>query len=78
MGKDHARAPTAEAANVFRALIDAVLGLGGHYYLPYYPFATSAQFHTAYPHARATLQAAADTYDPQRVFNNTFLTFVGV
>lgn len=78
VGKDHARAPTAEAANVFRALIDAVLGLGGTYYLPYYPFATSAQFHAAYPHARATLQAAADTYDPQRVFSNTFLTFVGV
>ena len=34
-----------------RELIDAVLSVGGAYYLPYQPHATPAQFHLAYPRA---------------------------
>lgn len=34
-----------------RELIDAVLSVGGSYYLPYQPHATPAQFHQAYPTA---------------------------
>jgi FAD/FMN-containing dehydrogenase/uncharacterized membrane protein YhaH (DUF805 family) len=34
-----------------RELIDAVLSVGGTYYLPYQPHATPAQFHAAYPRA---------------------------
>jgi hypothetical protein len=77
-GTGHARAPTKEAADVFRLLIDAALGLGGNFYLPYYPFATPAQFQAGYPHGKASLQAAAEQYDPQRAFSNEFLKFVGV
>jgi SAM-dependent methyltransferase len=35
-----------------RELIDAVLAVGGSYYLPYQPHATPEQFHAAYPRAR--------------------------
>jgi FAD/FMN-containing dehydrogenase len=35
-----------------RELIDAVISVGGAYYLPYQPHATPAQFHAAYPRAR--------------------------
>jgi FAD/FMN-containing dehydrogenase/uncharacterized membrane protein YhaH (DUF805 family)/SAM-dependent methyltransferase len=35
-----------------RELIDAVLAVGGSYYLPYQPHATPAQFHAAYPRAQ--------------------------
>ena len=35
-----------------RELIDAVLSVGGTYYLPYQPHATPEQFHRAYPRAR--------------------------
>jgi len=35
-----------------RELIDAVLSVGGTYYLPYQPHATPAQFHAAYPRAQ--------------------------
>ena len=35
-----------------RELIDAVLAVGGTYYLPYQPHATVEQFHRAYPRAR--------------------------
>jgi FAD/FMN-containing dehydrogenase/uncharacterized membrane protein YhaH (DUF805 family)/SAM-dependent methyltransferase len=35
-----------------RELIDAVLSVGGSYYLPYQPHATPAQFHAAYPRAK--------------------------
>lgn len=34
-----------------RELIDAALGVGGTYYLPYQPHATAEQFHRAYPRA---------------------------
>ena len=35
-----------------RELIDAVLAVGGTYYLPYQPHATHEQFHRAYPRAK--------------------------
>src|SRR5262245_21974074 len=35
-----------------RELIDAVLSVGGAYYLPYQPHATPVQFHAAYPRAQ--------------------------
>jgi len=35
-----------------RELIDAVLSVGGCYYLPYQPHATPEQFHRAYPRAK--------------------------
>jgi len=35
-----------------RELIDAAISVGGAYYLPYQPHATSEQFHAAYPRAR--------------------------
>ena len=35
-----------------RELIDAVLSVGGSYYLPYQPHATPEQFHRAYPRAK--------------------------
>ena len=35
-----------------RELIDAVLAVGGTYYLPYQPHATAEQFHRAYPRAK--------------------------
>jgi FAD/FMN-containing dehydrogenase len=35
-----------------REMIDAVLSVGGSYYLPYQPHATPEQFHRAYPRAK--------------------------
>jgi SAM-dependent methyltransferase len=46
-----------------RELIDAVLSVGGCYYLPYQPHATDAQFHAAYPRARE-LFALKQRLDP--------------
>ena len=47
-----------------RELIDAVLAVGGTYYLPYQPHATSEQFHRAYPRAREYF-AQKRRLDPQ-------------
>ena len=46
-----------------RELIDAVISVGGTYYLPYQPHATPAQLHRAYPRARE-LFALKKRYDP--------------
>jgi SAM-dependent methyltransferase len=46
-----------------RELIDAALGVGGSYYLPYQAHATDDQFHRAYPKARE-LFALKQKYDP--------------
>ncbi|MEQ1806503.1 MAG: methyltransferase domain-containing protein, partial [Burkholderiaceae bacterium] len=45
-----------------RELIDAVLSVGGTYYLPYQPHGTTEQFHRAYPKAEEffTLKARVD------------------
>lgn len=77
-GKGRARGPTAQAMAVFSQLIDEVLMRGGNFYLPYYKFASQAQFQRAYPNGTATLHAAVAKYDPQRKFNNEFLKHFGI
>jgi FAD/FMN-containing dehydrogenase len=52
-------------------LIDAALGAGGTFYLPYRPHATLEQFRRAYPAWGVAMQAKAQ-YDPEGVFRNTF------
>jgi FAD/FMN-containing dehydrogenase len=52
-----------------RALVDAVLAVGGTYYLPYQIHPTSAQFHAAYPRARE-LYALKRKLDPTYKFRN--------
>ncbi|MDN8617047.1 FAD-binding protein [Variovorax ginsengisoli] len=52
-----------------RELIDAVLSVGGTYYLPYQPHGTEAQFHRAYPRAREYL-ALKERLDPDFRFTN--------
>jgi FAD/FMN-containing dehydrogenase/SAM-dependent methyltransferase len=53
-----------------RELIDAVLAVGGSYYLPYQPHATSAQFRKAYPRAGEYFALKA-RLDPGHKFRNT-------
>jgi FAD/FMN-containing dehydrogenase len=52
-----------------RELIDAAISVGGAYYLPYQPHATSEQFHAAYPRARE-LFALKRQLDPKFRFRN--------
>jgi FAD/FMN-containing dehydrogenase/SAM-dependent methyltransferase len=52
-----------------RELIDAVLSVGGTYYLPYQPHGTVEQFHRAYPKARDFF-ALKKTVDPNFRFTN--------
>lgn len=52
-----------------RELIDAVLSVGGTYYLPYQPHGTPEQFHRAYPRAREYL-ALKEKLDPDFRFTN--------
>lgn len=52
-----------------RELIDAVIQVGGSYYLPYQAHATPAQFHAAYPRARE-LFALKRKLDPDFRFRN--------
>jgi len=52
-----------------RELIDAVLSVGGTYYLPYQPHATVAQFRRAYPGAEALFSLKQDL-DPHFRFTN--------
>jgi len=52
-----------------RELIDAALASGGSYYLPYQIVATDAQFHAAYPGARAFF-ALKKKLDPSYKFRN--------
>jgi FAD/FMN-containing dehydrogenase len=53
-----------------RELIDAVLEVGGTYYLPYQPHATPEQFHRAYPRAKE-LFALKKKLDPEYKLRNT-------
>jgi len=53
-----------------RELIDAVLAVGGTYYLPYQPHATVAQFHQAYPRARELFELKGRV-DPSFRFTNS-------
>ncbi len=59
----------ADAARWTRPLIDAALGMGGRYYLPYRLHATKEQFARAYPEAEA-FAALKARIDPQRRFRN--------
>ncbi|HEY4068523.1 MAG TPA: FAD-binding protein [Burkholderiaceae bacterium] len=52
-----------------RELIDAVLSVGGTYYLPYQPHGTVEQFHLAYPKAEQFF-ALKKALDPQFRFTN--------
>lgn len=52
-----------------RELIDAVLSVGGSYYLPYQAHATPEQFHRAYPRAQE-LFALKRKLDPDFRFRN--------
>jgi hypothetical protein len=52
-----------------RELIDAVLSVGGTYYLPYQLHGTDEQFHRAYPNARE-LFALKQRLDPGNRFRN--------
>ncbi|GAB3704575.1 FAD-binding oxidoreductase [Spirosoma flavus] len=54
-----------------RELIDAVVSVGGAYYLPYQAHATSEQFHRAYPNA-GKLFALKKKLDPDFRFRNVF------
>lgn len=58
---DDARSPVAVWT---RELIDAAVSVGGAYYLPYQPHATTEQFHAAYPRARELFALKAQV-DPQ-------------
>jgi FAD/FMN-containing dehydrogenase/SAM-dependent methyltransferase len=53
-----------------RELIDAVLSVGGTYYLPYQPHATPEQFHRGYPRA-AQLFELKQQRDPHFRFRNS-------
>jgi FAD/FMN-containing dehydrogenase/SAM-dependent methyltransferase len=53
-----------------RELIDAVISVGGTYYLPYQPHATQEQFHRAYPQA-ADFFAFKWEMDPHFRFTNS-------
>lgn len=52
-----------------RELIDAVLEVGGTYYLPYQPHGTPEQFHRAYPGAQQLFELKAQV-DPEFRFTN--------
>ena len=58
-------------ATMTRELIDAALGLGGRYYLPYRLHATPEQFRAAYPQTTRFFELKR-RYDPQQVFQNSF------
>lgn len=58
-----------DMARMTRALIDAVAGIGGAYYLPYRLHATQAQFRTVYPRA-ADLVSLKRRVDPGLLFRN--------
>ncbi|HEX7910097.1 MAG TPA: FAD-binding protein [Paraburkholderia sp.] len=63
--KQRTRANAIERVAVWtRELIDAVLAVGGTYYLPYQLHATPEQFHRAYPRAREMF-ALKRQFDPQ-------------
>ncbi|MGR3323230.1 MAG: FAD-binding oxidoreductase [Pseudooceanicola sp.] len=59
----------ADHARMTRRLIDRVLEIGGTYYLPYRPHATTAQFTRAYPRA-GEFAAAKRALDPALALRN--------
>ena len=75
---NHPRTPAADAgmAAMTRELIDAVLRVGGTYYLPYRLQATPSQFSRAYPQG-AEFFALKRKYDPSELFQNRFYLTYG-
>jgi FAD/FMN-containing dehydrogenase len=63
-------------AAMTRELIDAALGCGGTYYLPYRLHATREQFHRAYPAARHFFERKRH-HDPGELFQNQFYVKYG-
>lgn len=61
---------------VTRSMIDAVLKVGGTYYLPYRLHASREQFKAAYPQAEAFF-AEKRRFDPKGIFTNTFAQTYG-
>ena len=61
----------ADMQRMTRELIDGIAAIGGSYYLPYRPHATSQQFQAAYPRA-AEFAAAKRWLDPSLLFRNNF------
>lgn len=59
-----------------RELVDAVLSVGGTYYLPYQNHATRAQFESAYPR-HAEYDAIKRRVDPGLRFQNSFIYHYG-
>jgi len=55
-----------------QACIDAAIGCGGTYYLPYHLLATQSQFQNAYPGWKR-LREIKNSYDPQHIFSNTLI-----
>ncbi len=72
------RSPQGEAAmqSMTRELVEAVLSLGGCYYLPYRLHATPEQFHRAYPEARRFFERKR-VHDPGELFQNRFYQTYG-
>lgn len=70
---NQSRTPAAEAGMeaMTREMVDAVLGVGGRFYLPYRLHATAEQVRTAYPRMKEFL-AAKRRHDPRLTFQNTF------
>jgi FAD/FMN-containing dehydrogenase len=58
-----------DMARMTQSLIEAVIGLGGTYYLPYRPHATVDQFVRAYARAEE-FAAIKRSLDPRRLFRN--------
>ena len=61
----------ADMARMTQTMIEAVLAIGGSYYLPYRPHATTAQFQRCYPNA-AAFAALKRQIDPDLRFRNAF------
>lgn len=74
--QDRTSAGERRMQSVTRDLIDAALAHEGSYYLPYRLHATVAQFHQAYPQARAFFKAKRK-YDPGELFQNQFYVKYG-
>lgn len=65
------RRAESDHARMTEELIDRALDLGGTYYLPYRPHATTDQFQRAYPNAEKFV-TEKKFYDPDLVFRNGF------
>ena len=59
-----------------REFVDAVLAVGGTYYLPYRLHPTAAQLERTYPMARRFFELKRQ-YDPQELFQNAFYEAYG-